>query len=98
MTQPLCEQLVHAAMTHLLPSTLAIHDDNVLSECTITWAETCNVLAEWEDREGCSSDYLTERHEFTKLDYPTLARYTATAMNLIRDMTPERASQIVGSR
>lgn len=86
------ERLVHMAMVHLLPTTVQYHDDNQEWE-TSTWAESCDALGEWEDREGCSTDYLTELEvpEFVELGRKALARYTAAAMRLIRDMGYDRA-------
>lgn len=93
------ERLIHMAMRHLLPTTIQYHDDNQEYE-TITWAESCDALGEWEDRGGHSTDYLMElddyRSEFVEMDYSTVARYTAAAMRLIRDMGYDRAAQMVG--
>lgn len=89
------ERLVHIAMVHLLPTTLDYHDNNQQYEPT-SWIESCDALGEWEDREGCSTDYLMEmddyRSQFAEMDYGSVARYTAAAMRLIREMGYDRAA------
>lgn len=98
--EPLDERLTHAASTYLLPTTLEIHDANVIEDPAMSWADTCDALGEWEDREGCSTDYLAEfddyRSMFVEMDRKELSRYTAAAMRLIREMGYDRAAQIVG--
>lgn len=88
------ERLVHMAMEHLLPSTIQYHDDTQEWETT-TWSESCDALGEWEDREGCSTDYLAEHDAFNGMASRDLAPVTAAAMRLIREMGRDRAAEII---
>lgn len=93
--QPLDERLMHAAIKHLLPSTIEQYTENN-HYGIVSWEQINDELGEWQDREGCTSDYLTELEPFACMAHATLNRYACAAMRLIREMGYHRAVAISG--
>jgi len=96
-TRHLNEWLVHLAMEHLLPSTLDMHANNAEHYTDASWIDTCDDLGRWEDREGCSTEFLQEHGVFADMARSDLAPIAAAAMRLIREMGEARAFAIVAA-
>lgn len=92
-THLLDERIMHAVMTHLIPSTMDHHNTYLCDDAT--WDDTYRYLLEWEVADECTTDYVYEEvTDLAKASRDTVRAYAREAMRLIHAMGEDRARRI----
>ena len=91
--QLLDERIIHAVMTHLIPSTVEHHDTYLCDG--VTWTGTYESLMYWDERDDLTTDYVHEIvPELVEAHRDTVRTYAREAMRLIHAMGEDRTRRI----